>query len=78
MQRAAMLWDKIMTLGCTGNKCCFLLSLESPSKMDKLITFRCTPLPRQVYIIMVVAHAERHHMEAKENALADHVPNQQP
>lgn len=144
MQRAAMLLDKFMTLGCTGNKCYFLLSLESPSQRNKPISKtlrnpwgplakgiptnsyedisdvtlliglcilgflpwyqtycmqtckniarhfpqhlptqplhednKCTPCPRQVYIIMVVAHAERDHMEAKENALADHAPNQQ-
>lgn len=32
---------------------------------------KCSVLPIEVAIIMVVAHAKRDNMEAKENALAD-------
>ena len=33
---------------------------------------KCSILPIEVAIIMVVAHAKRDNMEAKENALTDH------
>lgn len=37
---------------------------------------KCSVLPIEVAIIMVVAHAKRDNMEAKENALADHSAKQ--